>query len=132
MSQFQINPEKVLDKYYEEDEVPIRGSKERIIIIPDGEMWNIQIFGGSSNNNSCEAQIMSSNDGGVTWGNPWDSEAQKIRAIHLDKGVVGTCIFKNPLKFKGSGTDVRIKLVFKNYNTTITAEIDCWFNGYII
>ena len=122
--------ESIVDKYFEHDAVPTRGFEERVYDIPDGETWAIQGFGGSSNNNSCEVQLLASNDGGTTWGHPWDEDADKIRAIHLDKGVVGNLQFANPLKFKGSNSQIKVKITLKNYNATITAEIDGWFNGF--
>lgn len=121
----------IVDKYFEHDSVPKQGGTEVAIYdVPAGETWSIQGFGGSSNNNSCEVQLSATLDGGTTWGHPWDSEADKIRAIHLDKGVVGNMQFANPLKFTGDNGNVKIRLSLKNYNNTITAEIDGWFNGY--
>lgn len=127
----EMGDQSLLDKYFEHDEVPKQGGTEvRDFTVPDGETWAIQGFGGSSNNNSCEVQLLASSDGGTTWGHPWDDEANKIRAIHLDKGVVGNLQFANPLKFRGTNGQTMVRLALKNYNGTITAEVDGWFNGY--
>jgi len=121
----------ILDRYFEHDSVPkLGGVESRIYDVPDGVTWAIQEFGGSSNNNSCEVQLLASLDGGNTWGHPWDENAEKIRAIHLDKGVVGSVRFANPLKFTGDNGNVKLKISLKNYNTTITAEVDGWINGF--
>ena len=92
----------VLDKYHEENSVSPNGTSEYIYTIPTGETWNILEFGGSASINQTEVQFYYSNDGGVSWINPYDNTTNRIRVIHLQNGLVGTIPFQNALKFTGN------------------------------
>jgi len=124
-----------LDKFFEGDDVAVAsgdpivpGTASKVYTIPDGEQWTITEFGGSSSIDSTEAELLYSNDNGSTWTNPYDDSASKLRCIHLAAGTTSK-IFFGGLVFTGSGTDVHLKIICKNWNQVNTAEIVGWFNG---
>ena len=126
-----------LDKFFEGDSVAVAtgdplvpGSDSKVYTIPDKVIWTLTEFGGSSNIDSTEVELLYSDDEGSTWTNPYDDSANKLRCIHLGAGTTSK-IFFGGLRFVGSGTDVQLKMVVKNYNQVNEAEIVGWFNGII-
>jgi len=119
-------------KYYEADDVPIAtvgsgdilipGTLIRDYIIPDGKIWCICSFHGSSNIDNCEIELLYSDDGGNTWKNPFDDEADKLICLHLD-GSCGGHEFTSGFEFTGSESDTILRVEAKNYNTELQSEI---------
>lgn len=127
----------LLYKFYEADDVAaasgtplVAGSATRDFVIPDGELWKIDKFSGSSQKAECEVELLYSDDGGSTWSNPFDSGTDKLVCLHLSGHVDGTT-FPPGFEFQGSGTDIVIRMKVKNYNTDSVAEIACWMEGLI-
>lgn len=122
-----------LDKYYEADNIPEAttgaGVKYKDFPIPADEVWTLDSFGGSSNQNSTEVELLYSQDNGATWINPYDSGATKIRCLHLQQGNVSK-VFLNGLDFEG-GAQTILRVSCKNYNYQSEAEIATWFYGVI-
>lgn len=128
-----------LNKYFEADEIAkatvgsgtllIPGTANKDYIIPDGKTWSIYLFGGNSSVCECELQLLYSEDGGNTWSNPFDDSAEKLACIHVDCGYHGERHFTNGFEFTGSGTDIILRLLVKNYNTESIAEIVSYIEG---
>jgi len=128
-----------LDRYYEADTLDVAsgtplepGTGEKIFTIPDGETWCIEEFGGSTSVDQCEVELLFSSDGGSTWGHPCPlCDSSKIRCIHLSSGVPGSVKFLNVMPLTGSGTNIKLKILCKNWNQTEQAEIEAWINGWV-
>ena len=127
-----------LYKFFEADDVEaasgtplVAGEESTTYTIPDGEIWKLFSFGGSSSQGSCEIELLYSNDNGSTWTNPFDDSTNKLTCVHLTTGEPAKQDFPEGFEFTGSGTDVKIKIECKNWNTSIVSEIIAWLSGYM-
>jgi len=127
-----------LYKYYEADNVAVAsgsplsaGTEIKDYVIPNGEVWQIHRFGGSSDNSNTEVELLYSDDAGSTWCNPFDSSTNKLCCLHINSQPPSPMIWSQGFEFVGSGTNCIIRLKFKNWDSSKTSEITGWIEGKI-